>query len=152
MACSTISKRIVLHKSILITSLFISTFFLSAGKTELGFEIVDDHKGFSFSLLGATNYVETKININPYKPFPHNISLQVDPVHKLSNTELDDALSTTLATALQATSKVLILIAEKEIKRRAENQKIDLYLQRCDKAVEKSNPVFEKIERQLSHG
>jgi hypothetical protein len=152
MACSKVGRRIMVHTLIFIVWLFMPL-FLSAGKTELGFEITDDHRGFSISLSGGyvTDYVEAKININPHKSFPHNFSLQTLPVYKTSNTEADNAFSTVLATSLTIANDTLIYVAQKEIERRAENQKFDLYLQRCDEAIKQSNPIFEKKERRLSH-
>ncbi len=153
MACSRIGKRIIKHTSSCFALLFIALpFTLKTGGPEVGLEIVYDHKGFSFFLSGGctTDYVDTHIKINPYQSFPKNISLQALPIYKSNNTLSDDSLATALAASLTIAGGALLYVTQKEIERRIEDQKIDLYLQRCDKAIEKSNSDFEKIERRLN--
>jgi hypothetical protein len=153
MACSRIGKRVIKHTSPFIALLFIALpFTLKTGGPEVGLEIVYDHKGFSFFLSGGctTDYVDTHIKINSYQSFPKNISLQALPIHKPHNTDADNATSTALAAAIGIAGGTLLLLTQKEIERRIEDQKIDLYFQHCDKAIEKSNSDFEKIERRLN--
>lgn len=143
----------MIYKSVFFASLCTTSLFLHSNP-ELGLEITyNDNNDWQLFLSGSykTNYLETKVNVNPYKSFPHNISLQVLPVHKPSNTKTDNAFSTILATSLTATSGILLCIAKKEMERAKENQNIDLYLQHCDEIIKKSDFAFETIERKLSH-
>jgi hypothetical protein len=151
MACSTVNKRIVLHKLIFITSLCIPS-FLNAGKPGLELELTYDHNGFSFFASGiyTTDYVDARMQLNHHKSFPDNISFHALP--RQHNNATDNAIATVMATSLTTTGGILFYVAKKEMERRMENQNIDLYLQRCDEAIEKSKPTFEKIERQLFHG
>jgi hypothetical protein len=139
----------IAHKITFIALLFTILPLSLKAESGFGLELTYDHRGLSVFLAGSykTDYVETKININPYKSFPHNISLQALPVHKPSNTEADNAFAIALAGSTKIASGILFLIAQKEM----ENRNIDLYLQRCDEAIKKSDPIFEKIEGKLSH-
>jgi hypothetical protein len=152
MACNRISKRITCASSL--TIFLLLPFTLKSGESEFGIEFVYDHKGLSVFFSGAckTNYVEAKVKMDPYKPLSKNSSLQLLPVHKPNNTPADNALSTALAGSLTIAGGTLLYLTKKEIERRLEDQKIDILLQRCDEAIEKSNPDFEKIERRATHG
>ncbi len=152
MACNRISKRVTYASSLIIFLLSLPC-TLKSGDTEFGLEFVYDHKGLSVFFSGSckTDYVEAKAKVNPYKPLLKNSSLQLLPVHKPSNTKADDALSTALAGSLTVASGILLYLTKKEIERRIEDQKIDVLLQRCDEAIEKSNADFEKIERRATH-
>ena len=148
MACNRISTRII-YASSLIISLLSLPFDLQSGGSEFGIEFVYDYTGLSVFFSGAykTDYVEAKAKVDPYQPLSKNSSLQLLPVYKPSRTPSENALSIALATSLSAASGILVHVTQKEIERRMENQKIDLYLQQCEKAIEKSDSIFEKIER-----
>ena len=151
MACNSISKRITNLSFLLLLPIF-TPLSLHAGTPGLELELTYDHKGFSLFLSGCytTNYIEQKVKINPYKTFPDNISVEALPVYKASNTKTDNAISTALALSLNGAIGALLYITQKEIERRIENQNIDLYLERCDNAIKKTDSLFERLAQRNS--
>ncbi|SRR6266852_1595557 len=142
-------------KSTFITSLFIIIPFYIQGKPGLELTVTYDYeKTINVLVAGTykTDYVKTKIDLNPAKSFPENISLKFSPAHKANNSGTDSALALTAAFSLTVASGTLLYIAKKEIERAIDNKYIDLYLERCDKLIQETDPRFEKIERQLFHG
>lgn len=152
MACNRISTRIS-YASSLIISLLSLPFALQSGGSEFGIEFIYDHKGLSVFFSGAykTDYIEAKATVNPYEPFLTSNSLQLLPVYKPNNIVSDAVLATALAGSLTVASGALLYAAQKEIERRREDQRIDLYLERCEKAIEKSDSIFEKMEKRATH-
>ena len=134
--------------ALLLTTLII--FSLKPTGPEIELELVcDGNYNLHLSLAGTykTEYVEGKIGIN------HNrkTSVEILPVHKSSNTAADNALAIAMATSLTIASGTLLIIAKKEIERKMESQYEDLYMRRCDDAIIKTAPIFEKLERSLPH-
>ncbi len=152
MACNRISTRII-YASSLIISLLSLPFDLQSGGSEFGIEFVYDYTGLSVFFSGSykTNYVEAKAKVDPYQPLSKNSSLQLLPVYKQNNTVSDAVLATALAGSLTVASGALLYAAQKEIERRREDQRIDLYLERCEKAIEKSDSIFKKMEKRTAH-
>jgi len=144
----------MIGKSLFIITLFMVVPFSIQGKPGLELTIKYDYETkFDISIAGTykTDYIKTKIGLDHNKPFPDNISLKVLPVHKSSHSDSQNALAFTTALSLTVVSSTLLYIAKKEVERAVDNKYIDLYLERCDKVIKDTNPIFQKIEGALTH-